>query len=96
MARGRRTRIRLALTEEERLELERWQRTLSTPAGQVRRARIVLLLAGGMPVTQVAQTVGISRKFVYKWVQRFQAGGVAGLASRRSTGRPRQTRAVVY
>jgi transposase len=40
---------------------------------------MVLLLTEGMTITDIARTVGISRRFVYKWVQRFVAQGVEGL-----------------
>jgi hypothetical protein len=79
MSRGRPTRLAVSLTPEERLTLEAWQRTTSLPAGQVRRGRTLLLLDAGMPITRVADAVGISRRCVYKWVARFEAQGVAGL-----------------
>jgi Helix-turn-helix domain len=80
MPRGRHTQVHVALTEADRQELERWVRATTLQAGLVRRARLLLLLAdGGLTVTQAGHKVGISRRFVYKWVQRFQAGGVEGL-----------------
>jgi Helix-turn-helix domain len=80
MPRGRRTQVHVVLTEAERQELERWVRATTLQAGLVRRARLLLLLAdGGLTVTEAGQKVGISRRFVYKWVARFQAGGVEGL-----------------
>jgi Winged helix-turn helix len=96
VARGRRTQLRVVLTDVEREELERWQRLLTQEHGSVRRGRIILLVAAGQPLTDVARTVGISRRFVYKWVRRFQAQGLAGLESQRSPGRPRRRRAVLY
>jgi len=56
-----------------------WQRATSIPAGLARRGRIVLLLTEGMTITDIATTVGISRRFVYKWVQRFVQEGLEGL-----------------
>ena len=32
-----------------------------------------------MPITDIAATVGISRRFIYKWVQRFVQQGLEGL-----------------
>jgi transposase len=43
---------------------------------------VVKLLADGMTITDIATTVGISRRFVYKWVQRFLQEGLAGLADK--------------
>jgi transposase len=40
----------------------------------------------------VAVTVGISRRFVYKWVQRFLADGVEGLADKPGRGSWRVSR----
>jgi DNA invertase Pin-like site-specific DNA recombinase len=79
MPRGHTTRLQVCLTPEERRTLEAWQRTTTLPAGQVRRGRIILLLEDGRTITQIAHAVGISRRFVYKWVRRFQAQGLAGL-----------------
>jgi len=40
---------------------------------------MLLLLADGMTITDIAAAVGISRRFVYKWVQRFVQEGLEGL-----------------
>jgi transposase len=50
---------------------------------------MILLVADGMPITAIAATVGISRRFVYKWVQRFLEQGVAGLATTSARGHRR-------
>ena len=82
MARGRTTSLTIRLTENERRTLRAWQRATTISAGRARRGRILLLLADGMPITDIAATVGISRRFVYKWVRRFLAQGVEGLADK--------------
>jgi transposase len=46
-------------------------------------------MADGVPITAIAATVGISRRFVYKWVQRFVAQRVAGLADQPGRGHRR-------
>ena len=79
MPHGRTTTLTVALTMGTRQTLEAWQRAQAIPAGQARRGRIILLVADGLPVSQVAARVGISRRFVYKWVARFQAQGLQGL-----------------
>jgi len=76
---GRTTRLKVRLTQAERQTLEAWQRAHTIPAARARRGRILLLVEAGVPITEVAQTVGISRRFVYKWVARFQARGLQGL-----------------
>ena len=82
MARGRTTSLTIRLTENERRTLRAWQRATTISAGRARRGRILLLLADGMPITDIAATVGISRRFVYKWVRRFLEKGVEGLADK--------------
>ena len=79
MARGRKTSLTIRLTPAERQTLQAWQRATTTPAGLARRGRILLLLADRMPISDIARTVGISRRFVYKWVQRFGQEGLEGL-----------------
>src|SRR5215471_11988186 len=52
-----------------------------------RRGQILLLLAEGLTVVQVATRVGITRRFVYKWARRFLQHGIEGLADTRGRGR---------
>ena len=86
MARGRKTALTIRLTPTERQTLLVWQRATTIAAGRARRARIILLVAEGVSVTDVAATVGISRRFVYKWVQRFLERGMEGLADKTGRG----------
>jgi len=89
MARGRKTALTIRLTPAQRHTLLAWQRATTIAAGRARRARIIVLVADGVPVTDVAATVGISRRFVYKWAQRFVEAGLDGLADRSRPGRRR-------
>ena len=82
MARGRKTSLMIRLTPAERQTLQAWQRATTTPAGLARRGRILLLLADRVSISDIALTVGISRRFVYKWVQRFVQEGLDGLIDR--------------
>ena len=86
MARGRTTSLTICLTPAERRTLLAWQRATTISAGRARRGRILLLVAAGRSISDVAATVGISRRFVYKWVQRFLADGVEGLADKPGRG----------
>jgi len=79
MPRGRKTSLTIRLTPAQRQTLLAWQRATTIPAGQARRGRMLLLLADGMTITDIAAAVGISRRFVYKWVQRFVQEGLEGL-----------------
>ncbi len=79
MPRGRTTALTIRLTPAQRQTLLAWERSTTIPAGLARRARMVLLLTEGMTLTDIAATVGISRRFIYKWVQRFLEQGLEGL-----------------
>ena len=94
MARGRKTSFVIRLTPAVRQTLLAWQRATTMPAGRARRGRIILLLADGMSISDIAATVGISRRFVYKWVQRFLEQGIEGLADRPGRGGRRVSRQV--
>jgi CRP-like cAMP-binding protein len=86
MARGRKTSFLIRLTPAERLTLLTWQRATTSPAGLARRARLLLLLADGMTITEAAATVGLSRRHTYKWIQRFVQEGLEGLADKPGRG----------
>jgi hypothetical protein len=92
MARGRKTSLTITLTPEEHRTLQAWQRSTTIRSGLRRRARIVLLVAEKVPITDIAAMVGISRRFVYKWVQRFLEQGIEGLAHRPGRGGRRVSR----
>jgi helix-turn-helix protein len=79
MSRGRKTSFTIRLTPAQRLTLLVWRRATTIPAGQARRARLLLLLAEGMTITDAAATVGLSRRQTYKWIQRFVQEGLEGL-----------------
>jgi transposase len=86
MVQGRKTSLTIRLTPTERQTLLAWQQATTVSAGVARRARIILLLADGTTITDIAATVGISRRFVYKWVQRFLQEGLEGLANKPRRG----------
>ena len=92
MARGRKTALTIRLTPAQRQTLLTWQRATTISAGRARRGRIILLVAEGLPITDIATTIGISRRFIYKWVQRFQTKGVEGLADKPRPGHRRVPR----
>ena len=87
MVRGRKTNLVVCLTPEERDILESWRRSTTIRAGLARRGRIILLMAEGTSISHVSRTVGIRRRFIYKWVGRFQDQGVAGLTDKPGRGR---------
>ena len=92
MARGRTTSLAIRLTAEERQTLLAWQRSTTISAGRARRGRMILLVADQVPLSHIADTVGISRRFVYKWAQRFLKDGLRGLEDKAGRGHWRESR----
>jgi transposase len=78
----------LVITDEERAELQRRVRAHTTPQRAVKRARIVLLAAEGVPNRQIAPIVGVNQHTVSHWRRRFEAERLAGLEDRKRPGRP--------
>ncbi|MFF3159425.1 IS630 family transposase, partial [Streptomyces sp. NPDC057910] len=76
------------MSDEDRRVLERRVRAHKTPQRGVRRARIVLGLAGGASVRRLARDLGMDEKTVARWRDRFMALGLAGLEDRPRPGRP--------
>jgi transposase len=86
---GPRSRRVIELDAEGRAALERVTRRTTEAAGLVRRARIVLLVADGLPLDRVAREVGVRPTVVRTWADRYRAGGLPGLQDRPRPGRPR-------
>ena len=63
----------------DRVELMRWTRSSSIPAGLAQRARIVLLAAEGMQNVDIAARVGVCVDVASRWRKRFCEEGIAGL-----------------
>src|SRR3954452_5554345 len=78
----------LVLREGDRPRLEAMLRSSSIRAGLASRARIVLLVAEGLPNAEIARRAGPSRPTVVDWRARYDAGGVAALHDQPRSGRP--------
>jgi transposase len=78
----------LTLTVEERSELERRVRALTTAHRDRQRARVVLLAADGVTGRKIALEVGLSAQSVSKWRLRFVELGLEGLKDADRSGRP--------
>ena len=88
MPRGRKTSFTIHLTPAQRQTLLAWQRSTTISAGLARRGRMILLLADGVTIPDIAAAVGMSRRHIYKWVQRFVHQGLAGLHDKPGRGHP--------
>lgn len=80
--------IRLALSFDQRLELDRRLRTRSAERRAHERLVMVRAVADGATVPQAARALGVHEQTVRKAVTRFAAEGFAGVADRPRPGRP--------
>ena len=83
----RRLRLR-ALTEVERMAIEKLAHSRTAPARQVERARIVRQASQGRMAPAIAAELRLTAGTVRAWIKRFNTRGVAGLEDRPRAGRP--------
>jgi transposase len=79
----------VTLSGTDRAELQRRARCYTAPHAEVVRAKIVLLAAGGLENTVIAERLGVHVGVVSRWRRRFAEEGLDGLADRKRSGRPR-------
>ena len=72
----------LRLTRSERAELSDRVRSRTLPAEDVRRARLILLLAQGKSYLTIRPLLGCNPNYISRWKGRFEAERLAGLYSR--------------
>lgn len=72
----------LDLSCSDREELERRARSQSLRAGDVRKARLLLLLAEDQSYTEIQRLLGCSSAYISRWKKRFESEGLAGLRGR--------------
>ena len=73
-------------TEERRIR--RLASARHAPASWLQRARIVTLSWDGAQVGQIAAQLGCHPRTVYRWLHRFNAGGIDDLGDLPRSGRP--------
>src|SRR3954469_17134535 len=81
--------VQIALSEDEREQLEAWSRRRKSAQALAQRSRIVLLAAEGLKNTEIAQRLGVTRPMVTKWRSRFAVERLDGLVDEPRPGRPR-------
>ena len=72
------------MTPSERRELGDRLRSRTLPAEDVRRARLILLLAQGRSYLAIRQVLGCNPNYISRWKGRFEAERLAGLYSHHS------------
>jgi transposase len=75
------------LTPAEHAALVGTMRT-SSDATLVRRCQAIVLSAAGQTVPAIAQVMGVDASTIHRWLDRFEAGGIAALVTVWSEGRP--------
>jgi transposase len=83
------THVPITLTDDQRDELRRHTRSRRGRAEDVRRARVILMLAAGEPYSAIQAAVGCFPAYISRWKERFVRDGLAGLGSR-YRGQPRR------
>src|SRR3954452_22224454 len=83
------TPVGIELTDDERAELESWERRRTSAQALALRSRIVLLAADGRNNTEIAERLGVHRPMVRKWRGRFAEQRLDGLTDEPRPGRPR-------
>lgn len=76
----------ITLTEDERAELESMTQSRALPAGDVFRAKLVLMLADGLPYRTIQEKLDTTAPTIARWRLRFESQRVAGLLEIRHPG----------
>lgn len=92
---SRRSPYVVVLSSADREVLEARARAYSAPHAEVVRAKIVLMAADGDANTVIAARLNVHVDVVSRWRRRFVVGGLAELADRKRSGRPRSFSAAV-
>jgi transposase len=76
----------IRLTAEERAELEQMTQSRTLPAGDAFRARLVLMLADGLPYRTIQERLDTTAPTISRWRDRFEKHRVSGLVEVRHPG----------
>ena len=87
---GQRSLRVIELNDGDQAALEALTRRTTAAVGVVRRARIVLLAAEGVPLRHIGPRVGVSRPVVRDLLYPFRVRRLAGLHDQPRPGRPRR------
>ena len=79
---------KIELASDEQGILEQVARSFAVPHRDVVRAQVILSLAKGMSVSGVGRQVGLARRIVRKWADRFVRRRLFGLHDAPRSGRP--------
>jgi transposase len=74
-----RTPIKLSISDDVRVQLEKLVKAHTTPLRVAQRAVLVLQCAEGVPLTAIAEKVGVTQVTARKWRRRFESEGISSL-----------------
>lgn len=77
----------IAITAEERDELEQMTRSRTLPGADIFRARLIVMLAEGLPYRTIQERLDTTAATISRWKDRFLNGRVAGLTEARHPGK---------
>jgi transposase len=80
----------LQLSSQERSDLQQVLRSTNLPAGIVRPARVLLLLADGASFRRIQAQTGMSPRRALAWKRNWQQKGMDGLLDAPRAGRPKR------
>ncbi len=85
------TPMKLSLTDEDKLTLERWVKSRATGTKQKQRAKIILMTAARLPTAEIMDKLQLSNPTLNLWRNRYVELGLAGLekGKSRAPGTPR-------
>ena len=76
----------ITLTTEERVELEQMTQSRTLPAGDVFRARLILMLAEGVSYRTIQERLDTTAPTISRWKERFLQQRMDGLIEIRHPG----------
>jgi len=93
--------VPVTLSEDQQNQIEQWLSAMGTPQQVALRCRIVLAAARGKSETAIGSALGVNRKTVRLWRERFAQEGLKGLweiapgRGRKATYGPERIKAVI-
>src|SRR6185295_16806262 len=82
----------LFVTEQEREELQQMTQSRTLPAGDVMRARMIVLLSEGVAYQKIQDLLDTTAPTIVRWKRRFMQHRIAGLMEELHPGQPPSVR----
>jgi len=81
----------IELTQQQRDELNQFTSKRYKAYFYPKRAKVILELDEGKSISEAGRIVGMERRHIYKWVDRYKEFGLKGLSDLQRPGRPKST-----